>query len=479
MIEIIQQTEKTEENLEGRLPKNIRQIGNPEKDFRIYMEDYVYTYLHPAQIPGMEEGIRPRLLILLGEINHFSNRSCAFISGAIQAEEEGLSGELPELDDTAWRRIHKEIQQFFDKCEIVGWVLDIPGNTLEITAEMEQVHRRNFVSPYQFFFLMDSKEREEAFFVWKEGRLARKEGYFIYYEKNPAMQDYMISKREAAYGESSPTETIRDAAARSYRARMVEKREHMPYKSRTGVLSGLTSILLIVVLCSVSVVLLANIRRMEDMEQTISVMSIAMDTTESGKEQEENQVAVETVSGTVYPVEDADAMAGKEEINGQDKGNDTAADGEDKTQEVMAQMTDGAPEGAEGQTAGGEEAKTEGDTKEGADGEDKTQAPEEAKAAQAEENQAETKGDNTQQEGGSEAQEGAKPQEGENSTVQAGAADAEQYREQGFYVVQAGDSLRQICYKIYQTYTMLDALCGANGIEDQDYIYVGQKLVLP
>ena len=215
------------------------------------------------------------------------------------------------------------------------------------------------------------------------------------------------------------------------------------------------------------------------MEQTISVMSIAMDTTESGKEQEENQVAVETVSGTVYPVGDADAMAGKEEINGQDKGNDTAADGEDKTQEVMAQMTDGAPEGAEGQTAGGEEAKTEGDTKEGADVEDKTQAPEEAKAAKAEENQAETEGANTQQEGGSQAEEGAKPQEGENSTVQAGAADAEQYREQGFYVVQAGDSLRQICYKIYQTYTMLDALCGANGIEDQDYIYVGQKLVLP
>ena len=56
MIEIIQQTAKTEENLESRLPKNIRQIGNPEKDFRIYMEDYVYTYLHPAQIHGMEMG---------------------------------------------------------------------------------------------------------------------------------------------------------------------------------------------------------------------------------------------------------------------------------------------------------------------------------------------------------------------------------------------------------------------------------------
>ena len=35
MIEIIQQTSKTEENLENKLPKNIRQIGNPEKDFLI------------------------------------------------------------------------------------------------------------------------------------------------------------------------------------------------------------------------------------------------------------------------------------------------------------------------------------------------------------------------------------------------------------------------------------------------------------
>ena len=79
---------------------------------------------------------------------------------------------------------------------IVGWVLDIPGNTLEISREMEETHRRNFISKYQFFFLMDSQEREEAFNTWKEGRLARKEGDFIYYEKNPGMQEYMISKRE-------------------------------------------------------------------------------------------------------------------------------------------------------------------------------------------------------------------------------------------------------------------------------------------
>ena len=120
MIEIIQQTVKTEDNLECKLPKNIRQIGNPEKDFRIYMEDYVYTYLHPAQIPGMEIGILPRLLILVGEINHFSDRSCAFISGAIQVENKEYPESVPELNDKTWRRIHTEMQRFFDKCDIVG-----------------------------------------------------------------------------------------------------------------------------------------------------------------------------------------------------------------------------------------------------------------------------------------------------------------------------------------------------------------------
>ena len=71
MIEIIQETEKTEDKQEAKLPRNIRQIGHPEKDFRIYMEDYVYTYLHPAQLYGCEIGVFPRMLILVGKLSTF------------------------------------------------------------------------------------------------------------------------------------------------------------------------------------------------------------------------------------------------------------------------------------------------------------------------------------------------------------------------------------------------------------------------
>lgn len=432
MIEIIQQTSKTEENLEGRLPKNIRQIGNPEKDFRIYMEDYVYTYLHPAQINGMEMGILPRLLILLGEINHFSNRSCAFISGAIQVENKERPQELPEFNESTWRRIHKEMQRFFDKCEIVGWVLDIPGNTLEVSREMEEMHRINFVGKYQFFFLMDSREREEAFYTWKEGRLSRKEGYFIYYEKNPQMQEYMICKKEALFGDKPFAEEVSDQAAKNYRAMMMQKKEQN-FKSKGGILSYLTSILTVIILCSVSVLLLSNIRRMENMEKTISVMSDAIESTESHereiKKDAPNQVAIETISGNVVPIEDNSMEESGEQT-----------DLADQTEDVNS-LSQNAPPETE-QEAGDEQNAASG----------QPQAPKE--------NQENTKSE--------EAEDAQQAPEG-----------AEKYLEQGYYIVQAGDSLRQICYAIYQTHAMIDALCEANGIEDQDTIYVGQKIILP
>ena len=48
-----------------------------------------------------------------------------------------------------------------------------------------------------------------------------------------------------------------------------------------------------------------------------------------------------------------------------------------------------------------------------------------------------------------------------------------------YYDVQKGDSLVGICRKIYQTTAMLDKLCEVNGIEDENAIYAGQRLILP
>lgn len=444
MIEIIQETEKTQDKQEAKLPRNIRQIGNPEKDFRIYMEDYVYTYLHPAQIYGFEIGVFPRLLILMGEIEHFSNRSCAFISGALQVENEHFPEELPELNDTAWRRIKKQMQQFFDKCQVVGWVLDIPGNALEVTPEIEEIHRENFPNSYQFFFLMDSKEREEAFYTWKEGRLTKKEGYFIYYEKNPQMQEYMISRRQEHFGEHPPVEEVDDEAARTYRAMMMERKEHS-YKRRSRFFSYAISSLMVVALCSISVLLIGYIQKMENMEETLTVMSVAMETTEQERVSQPGQVAVETIGSSIAPLE------GK------------------VTQEDVDQSFDAQPGGQASGEVLEEELKSTGDSQpaDGMAGEE--QSAEDGQPA-----------DGTPGEGQStEAEQPEGDTQGEADPPQPVLSEAEVCLQQGYYIVKPGDSLEKICLKIYGNYEKLEEICRINGIENQNAIYAGQKITLP
>ena len=64
MIEVIYDKDKEKDKQESneknehevsvnlRLPKNIRQIGSPDGHKRIYMEDYVVTYLNYIARPG-------------------------------------------------------------------------------------------------------------------------------------------------------------------------------------------------------------------------------------------------------------------------------------------------------------------------------------------------------------------------------------------------------------------------------------------
>lgn len=65
-----------------KLPKNIRQIGRPDNRIKIYVEDYVVTYLNQvAQETPQEE----RLAILLGDTASDEDTAVVFVSGAVAA----------------------------------------------------------------------------------------------------------------------------------------------------------------------------------------------------------------------------------------------------------------------------------------------------------------------------------------------------------------------------------------------------------
>jgi hypothetical protein len=48
-----------------------------------------------------------------------------------------------------------------------------------------------------------------------------------------------------------------------------------------------------------------------------------------------------------------------------------------------------------------------------------------------------------------------------------------------YYIVQKGDTLRTICFKIYGSYENMEKICSLNDIDNPDNILYGQKLLLP
>ena len=47
------------------------------------------------------------------------------------------------------------------------------------------------------------------------------------------------------------------------------------------------------------------------------------------------------------------------------------------------------------------------------------------------------------------------------------------------YVVNPGETLYGICFKLYQNLSFLEEICRVNGLTDQNSIYAGQELLVP
>lgn len=196
MIEIIcrEDLQKGEEDASKEkrsMPKNIRQVGSPRGRHKIYIEDYVYTY-----IQNMPKKSDPCAAIFLGTAQVDRDIRCTFISGAVECSSAVFQWDSIKLDDSFWDYIYKAKKQYFADLEIVGWFLGRAGQPMELPAAVESAHRKYFAGRDKLLMLMDPLEEEEIFFVHEQGCLQKREGYYIYYEKNLPMQEYMVSRHE-------------------------------------------------------------------------------------------------------------------------------------------------------------------------------------------------------------------------------------------------------------------------------------------
>ena len=85
MIEVVYQGDAQEEQEGISLPKNVRQVGEIQRDRRIYIEDYVVTYIRQKIEENKNLGC---VLILTGRKEYVQDTLYLFADGAFLVEYE-------------------------------------------------------------------------------------------------------------------------------------------------------------------------------------------------------------------------------------------------------------------------------------------------------------------------------------------------------------------------------------------------------
>ena len=415
MIEFVYKEKAKEEGPERKLdlPKNVRQIGEPEENRKIYIEDYVITYLKRF---AKEEPLGSRIAVLLGDSERMGGIPYLFIRSAVALKElEYSEGGIPFTDEV-WAEVYSAVKEYFPAQDILGWFLSVPGYPMELDPGLARIHVNCFGGVDKVLLAAEPTDGDEDFFAYENGRLTRQKGYYIFYEKNEAMQRFMIDTGD---GESiDEKEQFEDRAIKSFRAIVQEKKDISGQKRVMTFLYTASTFLVMVVLV-IGITLINNYEKMEGLEMALSDISRTL----------ESQEAEEALAET----ENMDAGP-------------TAAEPTAAEEQPAEEAEQEAAEKPEQEAAGETEREATGESEQGS-GEESGQ--EEPKAAEQEE----------------------PPQEAQEAAAEDTIPET--------YTVQKGDTLLGISRRIYGRDDQIDAICSLNGIDDSDRILAGQKLLLP
>ena len=420
MIEVIYKEDTTEQEAAQEsfsMPRNVRQIGLANGDYRIYIEDYVYTFLCSLAEDEKPEG-QGSVAVLTGEIQWTADMTCIFIKGAIAADGMEAAAEHIDFSEKLWQKLQEDKDQYFPEQEIVGWFFAQPQIAMEITELFVKVHLRHFGGE-KILMLMDPGEREDAFFRYDGGMMAKLSGYYIYYEKNSQMQTYMIERSQKEGGEAS--EEVEDRAVRNFRKIIDSKNPEERGEEKTSVFSYAATVCLALAVLVAGVGFYRNQQEKTEVPEdyraaSASVVQITPAVTEPVRRVSVSPKAVQTQKPlqTQKPVQTQEAVRG------------TPVPTETTQKREKISIT-----------------------------------PEPRSSKQQSVSEATQKKDNKTEEKKTEETSAAAGNPGET------------------YVIRPGDTLYQISLNRYGTVAAMEQICALNGISANEIIYPGQVIVLP
>lgn len=304
MIEIITEGQ---ESSKIKLPRNLRQIGNPGGEHRIYMEDYVYSFLHTGML---QKEKKTQVAVLAGNMIQEGKTTYYFIRGAVALEKIKCEKGIPQLNNEHWSHVYKKMQEYFDhddpdrSMKVLGWCMLLSGGSAKMNTDLERVHRIHFKESKPLMLKIDTLDKEDQLYIYEKNSLREKDGYYIFYEPNPQMQEYMVSFREI-HNPDKKTEEVDDKITREWQQRVVPiEKEQEKKKGGTFTFAACAAVVVGTFLLGITSIRDAN--DMAELKETVAVIGDNIESNIKGmtKEEETEEVVVTTVEGEVEPIEE-------------------------------------------------------------------------------------------------------------------------------------------------------------------------------
>ena len=466
---------------ETALPKNIRQIGEIRGAEKICIEDYVMTCIHKKE-PQEKDGY---LGIFYGEQRKEEDGIYLFLRGIL---------EIPDGEEEA---VKKELEEQKEKY-FPDW--DVQGCCVIGQYPTERMKLAEKLNPMSMQLIYHLQEQEENLYWTVEGCYKKLRGYFVFYEQNRRMQQYLADEFKEDRVEK---ESIPDKAIKSFREKVRIKGE-----KRTGSMLKLASSFFVVaalVIGAIAVTRMDDIRKnqagsyqmnKEENEadriytnaDSTAVVQGGNRTASDGFAAKEAAVGTESEDGSAVP-EDAGGSAA---VDGNEAGTPPVLAGGDEGTEASAQsvsagMDEGTGASAQPVSAGMDEG-TGALAQPASSGTGNAQIDGAAAdtnllagaAVASEPGQAVADGGTANPATAAASNTGASDSAttGEDARLTMAASAAAQGIHAS-YTIRMGDTLADICNQYYGSLDKLELLCQVNHISDANLIMPGQRIVLP
>ncbi len=458
-----------------RLPKNVRQVGERDELYRIYLEDYVGTYLEKCLSRQGELTIG----VLVGENCVIDGNACLFINGALEVNHVWSGEDQLMFSEYSWERMLDAKARHFGNGEICGAFVCEGEEIVPDMAILQKLQNRYF--PETGSIMMMFTGEDSAVYYQNMAGMARLAGYYVYYERNEAMQSFLVESSQGRVVERPGDETV----VNQFREKMTEKKT---VRNASGLrfAYGLCVCLALAV-CAIGINSLDSTQKLTEMEEVIS-----------GLLNDEAQVAATVTetdgSGgklTIYDVESGTVTSADDEESSEIEDANADERSDTETEEVLETASESG-EDAEG----GEDANSEPESDEAVDtSETESTEPVEESVVTEEISEEEAAADPAVVEEVFDADPAAAE---EVSTEEIAAAEyvsdaavdsSEAVTEtaeasvvpEGYmlYTVSSGETLSSICINLYGSKEQVTAICELNGIADANLISVGQELIVP